>query len=146
MNTVSVCVRDTTVMDNGHRISTHTERHREARVERKCILEELDLLVRERDVQRRNVCLQMLDLSPSDDREHMRRLVHDVGDRHLRVRLGVRTAISSSRPPDPQITLTRLDARNSDLSRNLLQRFAHLALLFRPLPICASHHPAWGRV
>ena len=62
--------------------STYDEIVGEPDIERQRVLYALDVLVRERDVERLEVALQVLDLAPAHNREDMRRLLHKVCDRN----------------------------------------------------------------
>jgi hypothetical protein len=61
--------------------STHNEVVREAKFDRICALDTLDLFRRKGDFQRFNILLQMLDLPAADQREHIWRLLQEVRDR-----------------------------------------------------------------
>ena len=67
---------------------TYEEVHREAHLERQDALEVRDLLRRERDGERLDVVVQMLDLAAADDGEDVRRLLHNVrnGDYKINAR------------------------------------------------------------
>ena len=62
--------------------STHNEVVREAKFDRICALDALDLFGRKGDFQRFNILLQMLDLPATDQREHIWCLLQEVRDRN----------------------------------------------------------------
>lgn len=66
----------------GDKLKQHT--HREPDIERTRRIDLIDLLLRQFQPQRLNIPLQMLDLPSPNDREHVRRLVHDVRQRDRR--------------------------------------------------------------
>ena len=76
--------------------STHNDGVREAKFDRICALNALDLFGRKRDFQRFNILLEMLHLPTADQREHIWRLLQEVRDRNWKT-----TA-------QPDLALTRL--------------------------------------
>ena len=91
-------------------------------VEEYSIIETLDLLVREVDIERLKVLVQVLDLAPTNDREHVWRLLHDPCNRD------------------------RSDVLRPDLLRDLLELEADLALLGRAPPVVEHLAPLLARL
>ena len=143
--------------------STHDHGRWEARVERESGFEVRDLLRAERDIERGDVRLEVLDLAPAYDREHVRRLVHQVRDRHYpppppHARTNKQTTSSRTQPVIQDSRLdwcqrrgttkrredctrrTCLNARRADLARNNLERGAHLTLVWSALPVRVEDH------
>ena len=95
---------------------TYTVPVRHARLERKHALEVLNLLLRQRHIEGFAVRLELVDLAPANDGEHVRRLLHHVRDRDC------------------------LNILCTDLGRDLLEGLADLALVFGPLPGGGERH------
>lgn len=74
MSTTALCQR------TAREKSTYKHRVRESRVERYYTLEILDLVCRQCDLEGVNVRLKMLNLAAANDREDVRRLLHDICD------------------------------------------------------------------
>ena len=84
------------------RESTHNVGVREAKFNRLCALNALDLFGRKRDFQRFDILLEMLDLPATDHREHIWCLVQKVCDRDWP---------TTSQPALPSLVLERVTHR-----------------------------------
>ena len=62
--------------------STHNDGVREAKIDRPCALNALNLFGRKGDFQRFDILFEMLDLPPADYREHIWCLLQEVRDRN----------------------------------------------------------------
>lgn len=105
----------------------------ESLVEWNDVSEELDLFIREGNLQRLDVGVKVLDLASADDGKHVRHLLHAPRDGDY---------TQSGQSPSIRITegLTGRNALGTDLLRDLFQRLGDLALRLVALPVRVVHH------
>ena len=99
-----------------------------------------NVLRRECDVECFKVGVQMFDLSPSDDREHIRDLLHNVGDSDC--------TVETFRSMYPRmnmhhVRLTSLDGLCANLGGYFLQHLDDLALVLSALPVGRDNRPSY---
>ena len=92
------------------------------------------------DVECFKVGVQMFDLTPSDDREHIRDLLHNVGDSDCTVEILQSICL---RMYMRHVRLTSLDGLCANLGGYFLQHLDDLALVLSALPVGRDNRPSY---
>lgn len=121
-------------------LGAYNHANREADVERHRTLDLLDVLGREHNAERFDVCEQVFDLAPTDDGEDVRCLLQQIRDRNCRA------APSTKLQGHNNSIRTGLDVGRADLRGNLLQYTCDLAFGLVALPVGVEGRPACFRV